>query len=640
MLPTRRELLLAGLAIPATSHPADSDSTLRAGHVQAKVAVNGALRDLRYGNNSLVRQELGDGCVRLRINGTDLVCDRPVSTVRTKAGVRFEYRFAQPVPLSVFYEVGLRGLSDRSAVLTQSVSMQAERSYSETIHLSVPRNIRLPEENRSLFLPGREGVARRVPVGAKPAAALYAMAGGEIDASLQRLAIPLVSEFSSANGLRVTLCSDPGFTTEFQAAGSDNAGKFAWAHTAGGRAGEAVKRQFHTVMHKGSERRAVECLYDASLAHVPPGPEWLHEVKLVHYDYLSKNGNGWFADIDALSRLLPMAERRRVVVTLHGWYDYVGRYAFHPGNQALDREWVAFPNVRDPRFLAHAGGPLSKTATHWGWRKILDGLRPLPMTLADMHRRLRYAKERGFRCVLYFADGLNSGDGLSDVHAPDKVLTWGGWIGPETSGRTYAQNPIHAGVRTFYKNYLQALLAEFGKELDGFVWDETFHVKAGEKGTPAQPGYADAAMMSLVDELRGIVDRHNRQLAFLTSDIVGSNYQAPYALAAHGTYQDSMCGLQYWPYGMFPNLRNTLWSCNWYHQMTWKRNEDSVAYYELPVAISNGYGDNLGPADMNAEQTGKMMALLTKLGDRRLQLEWLEESGGQKTYQGRPVSLR
>jgi len=87
-------------------------------------------------------------------------------------------------------------------------------------------------------------------------------------------------------------------------------------------------------------------------------------------------------------------------------------------------------------FVAHATGPRSKTARFWGWRKILGSMRPVEMSLDEMHRRIRHAKQRGFRCVLYFGDGVNSGDGLSQIHDPGKVLAWGGWIGPETSGRT------------------------------------------------------------------------------------------------------------------------------------------------------------------------------------------------------------
>jgi hypothetical protein len=632
MLSTRRTLLLGGLSQLAWSA---GEYNLRAGRAQAKLSPSGGLSELRFERTSLVATGLGDGCLEISINGRAIRCDRPVKMRRTHDGATFEYRVEH---LDVTYDVALRALNDEAAVLVQRIAWKSDRRYSDPVGLSVPRNVRLPAGSRNLFIPTREGIAKRAPIqdsGQMPW--LYLMAGGDPDVSKQRLAAPLVSEYSGSDSLRLTVTSEPGCTTAFQAAGASQSGKFGWIHTTGGEPGQTTTRTFYTVMHRGDDRRAFHMLYDSALADVRPGPAWLHEITMVSYDYLSKNGRGWFADIDALARLIPVSQRNRVVLTIHGWYDYVGRYAFNPKSKALDRKWTAFPNVTSPQFLAHARGPQWHTATHWGWRKILDGLRPVEMSIDDLRRRMRYARERGFRCVLYFGDGVNSGDGLAGIHEPEKVLVWGGWIGPETSGKTYAQNPLHPGVQSFYKDYLQALLAEFGRDLDGFVWDETFHVRAGQKGTEAVPGYADAAMMSLVNDLRAATERYSSNLAFLTSDIIGPGYQTPYSLVSHGTYQDSMSGLRYWPYGLFPNLRNSLWSCNWYHQTTWDRNEKTVATYELPVAVSNGYGDDTGPSDMTAEQAGRMMALFNALGNRRLELSWIEDSGGAKTYKGRSV---
>jgi hypothetical protein len=39
-------------------------------------------------------------------------------------------------------------------------------------------------------------------------------------------------------------------------------------------------------------------------ATVRPGREWLHDVTIVDYDYLSKNSRGGFADIDRLVGLI------------------------------------------------------------------------------------------------------------------------------------------------------------------------------------------------------------------------------------------------------------------------------------------------------------------------------------------------
>lgn len=443
--------------------------------------------------------------------------------------------------------------------------------------------------------------------------AAYSLAGGHTLPQPEALAIPLID--AEAGGRRYALCADPGHTTGFRS------GEFEWVHSAGGRA----ERTFYTVAHTGGFRAAMDCFYRTALAHVKPGPEWLHQVAMVDYDYLSKNGRGWFADIDRLAEVIPRAQRHRVVMTLHGWYDLVGRYTYDPRTRSLDRKWTAFPNVDAPGFVAHAKASAASSARTSGWRRVFGKMRPVEMTIEDVHRRIRYAKEKGFRCLLYFADGMNSGDGVAGVHDPTKVLAWGGWIGPETAGKTYVQNPLHPEVRAFYTGYLSALLDEYGKEIDGLVWDETFTVRAGQMGNPPYPGYAAAAMMSLVSELRARVEAFSPALAFLSSDNLGSEFRAPYALAAHGTYQDSSCIPSFWPFGLFPNLRNTLWSCNWYPENNWHYNEVAVAEFGAPVAISNGYGDDRGAAEMSPAQIERMLTLFRKRAAQDGRLRWMGE---------------
>ncbi|MEN6533076.1 MAG: hypothetical protein ABFD89_05395 [Bryobacteraceae bacterium] len=637
---TRRDMLLGSIALSTAqdAFSAKSGHRLRAGNLQATLTPEGGLRELRAGNTVLTAPVPGDACPEVGVAGRPVRCGRPIRATRTASGLVFEDRLEEPVPLRVTYEVSLRALPGAAGVLVQRIALASTRPYSEPIELKLPRNIRLPQERRAHCAPLREGVLRRSPIADGGGSEfVYKMAGDGTSAEAPKLAIPQLGEYSESGSLRITLCSDPGFTTIFRLCSGQEAGRFGWVHTAGGGAESTVERTFYTVVHSGPEADDFRHFYATSLHGENAGPEWLHDVTLVYYDYLGKNGRGWFADIDALANLIPAGKRNKVALALHGWYDYVGRYAFDPKTKALDKAWTAFPNVKDPGFIAHATGPLSKTARFWGWNKIMAALRPVEMTKEDLHRRIRYARDRGFRCTLYFADGLNSGEGLAGIHDPSKVLKWGGWVGPETSGKTYAQNPLHPAVRSFYKDYLQTLIAEFGRELDGFVWDETFHAPAGQMGTAPYTGYADAAMMSLMAELRRITERHNPEMAFLSSDCLSPSYEGPYALMSHGTFQDTMCHPRAWPYGLFPNRRNTLWSCNWYHQSTWDRNEGAVATYEFPVSVSNGYGDDTGPSDMNREQVEKMMALFTKLGDRKLDITWIEETAGVKTYRGRPV---
>ncbi|MEN6607991.1 MAG: hypothetical protein ABFD60_12175, partial [Bryobacteraceae bacterium] len=413
---TRRDMLLGSIALSTAqdAFSAKSGHRLRAGNLQATLTPEGGLRELRAGNTVLTAPVPGDACPEVGVAGRPVRCGRPIRATRTASGLVFEYRLEEPVPLRVTYEVSLRALPGAAGVLVQRIALASTRPYSEPIELKLPRNIRLPQERRAHCAPLREGVLRRSPIADGGGSEfVYKMAGDGTSAEAPKLAIPQLGEYSESGSLRITLCSDPGFTTIFRLCSGQEAGRFGWVHTAGGGAESTVERTFYTVVHSGPEADDFRHFYATSLHGENAGPEWLHDVTLVYYDYLGKNGRGWFADIDALANLIPAGKRNKVALALHGWYDYVGRYAFDPKTKALDKAWTAFPNVKDPGFIAHATGPLSKTARFWGWNKIMAALRPVEMTKEDLHRRIRYARDRGFRCTLYCADGLNSGEGLA-----------------------------------------------------------------------------------------------------------------------------------------------------------------------------------------------------------------------------------
>ena len=158
---------------------------------------------------------------------------------------------------------------------------------------------------------------------------------------------------------------------------------------------------------------------------------------------------------------------------------------------------------------------------------------PVRLSLAKVHQRLAYAASRGFKVGMYFADGMAAGTALPNF-SPKRVLQMGGWPGPDSAGDAYCQNPLLPEVRQFYLAYTDGLLAEFGREVDALVWDETFMVPAGSLGSAEVPGYADRAMMRLVREVAQKCEDYNRrnqrQVALLASDDVGMGDQAaPYA---------------------------------------------------------------------------------------------------------------
>lgn len=103
---------------------------------------------------------------------------------------------------------------------------------------------------------------------------------------------------------------------------------------------------------------------------------------------------------------------------------------------------------------------------------------PIPVSKATIHARIKDAKNAGIRVLLYFADGLNTCTGV-DFYADQCVLSNYHeplWTGPDTLGTVHILNPLSEKTRNQYKMYLTALLDEYGAEIDGFVWDETYQL--------------------------------------------------------------------------------------------------------------------------------------------------------------------
>ena len=107
-----------------------------------------------------------------------------------------------------------------------------------------------------------------------------------------------------------------------------------------------------------------------TVPEIRPGAAWTHGIHLCYYDYLSERGQGWFQDLQTLADRLEPKYRGHVAVCLHGWYDYFQQYAYDHASGKLKPQWTAFP-----------------------------GTYKVPMSLADMHKRMKFAKDLGFRVL-------------------------------------------------------------------------------------------------------------------------------------------------------------------------------------------------------------------------------------------------
>ncbi len=637
---------LSASSFAGASEAANENEILEMGGWHLQVTPAGEIISFTDGKTELVNRRLGDNRPQIVIGGMRAYrCERPSSARREGPKLLFQYYFSGRENFSVNYELELGALAQGSVTLKQKVGIQAPKKIRENVKLLLPCNIQLPSENRKVFLPLKNGIGRRKRILGYESENeyVYAMAGTyEAIAKPQLLAIPMVDEYADPTDLRLTHCADPYFSSYFCLPHGDKGGNFNCVYM--GQVGlEKEERTVYTGVHRGGEKGAMEVFYASSLADVKSGPDWQHEVAMVDYDYLSKNGRGWFSDIDALARLLAPEDRRKVFLALHGWYDYLGQYSFDARNELFFKEWTAFSNASDPHFQSLPDAPDNGSGLIWP-KDAVKAMRPVPMSLEDMHRRIRYAKDKGLRVGIYFADGMNACDGLKEIYDPSKVLHWGGWEGPDTAGKTYTQNPLHPDVRQFYLKYTQALLDEYGKEVDGFVWDETFTVGPNELGPAAAPGYASRGMMTLAKEIAAMVAGFSTQLAFFASDDIGAFHQyeqaVPYCLVTQGTYQDSWCTPTGWSYGLFPNYRNVLWSCNWWPVQRFEYSRYGVETFNVPVPISNGFGDFAGIGDLSADQRKKILDLFNNRKQKRMQISWIEDEPRNPTYQAREVEFK
>ncbi len=403
----------------------------------------------------------------------------------------------------------------KTIVLVREVSVRADARLKEDLTVSL-RNWpgRLPADT---WLPLPTGTAGKL--GTKAAGYDFQ---GPLPADHTRLSIPMVTY--QGTGGRVTIASDPYFSTLF----ANDHVEWTYPKTIG-LEDNIEKRRFVTVIHDGGPEAALDAFYRYALPDVPAGPQWLHEIAMVGFDYMSGGGKGWFKDIDALAAALAPQERRKVLLCLHGWYDWCGRYAFDAKTKQFDAQWTAFGNA--PRYKGR------HSSINVGGQSVDSGFQmcqPVRMTPQLLRERLAYAKTRGFRVGLYFSDGMNAGTGLPGYNKR-LVLKNGGWVGPDTCGDSYCTNPLVPQVREFYLAYTDAMLKQFGGNVDAWVWDETAMVDVNTYGSAEVPGYSTRAMMRLVREVAGKVERHDPQMALLD---VGFRGRLEFCQLRHGGARD------------------------------------------------------------------------------------------------------
>ncbi|TAM71154.1 MAG: hypothetical protein EPN48_02850 [Microbacteriaceae bacterium] len=418
----------------------------------------------------------------------------------------------------------------------------------------------------------------------------------------RRLGIPAVI-VQDGDGFLV-VGTDPGYSAHLSIDSVAGTALIVWTYRREAGAHDGLARQVF-LARADSIEAALDTWFKTATPDVPAGPEWLHEIGWQHYDYMSKNGDGWFADIDAVCEIVEPVDRHRVAFTLHAWYDTCGRYCYDANTGRMDQEWTVFAHIGDPQLLARQGLREPGTQPDGYTFRNLENYRPIQMSWPDVRHRIRYAKDRGFRVPFYLITGMMdigsasehalAGDGLDLEQVPL-------WIGPDAIGGSYLANPLHPDVRERFLGLTRGVLAEVGDLIDALVIDEAYYIGYGQLGPASAPGYADRAQATLIREIAELCHMHRPDIALLTADHVGTQYlqeqSYPYSLFADGIYHDAWNHSQAYEAARFPAWRNTVWSCSWAPVSAVRNTKWAVLAYDAPISTSNGcFGDDIGPAE-------------------------------------------
>jgi hypothetical protein len=504
---------------------------------------------------------------------------------RLTRNTRYASEFMPALTMNVVSSV--RYLSNKE-ILEHQIELSSSKKLSEDLTVLFPVG-NLGDFDRVL-MPLKNGTVYRGKNNGNSRIASYRCSGKQ-DKFERDLAIPMLICFDSKDK-SVAVLTDPYFSSFYEK------GFLSWCYPKEvGLEDPIEKRTILEIADVGNIDEGMDLYYQTVLKDVPPGPEWVKDIAMISYDYMSDNGRGWYNDIDTLAKITDPEDRHKIALCLHGWYDIIGRYCFDEKTGKLDEKWT-------------------------------NRIRGIELSISDLHHRISYAKDKGFKVLMYFADGVLSSKGLPGFIESESMGS-DGWNGPDVLGGPYHRNIAYPRHYDFFRNYAKALFAEFAREVDGFVWDETFYIIAGNSGTKDKPGYLNRTQMRLIKEIAGILHTTAANKAFFTSDAIAEeghpqNIVPPYALMSDGTYQDSHCKPGFWSFGIFPNYRNNIWSCNWGALSGFKYTVFGVEAYNTPVVFTNGWGDDRGFSEMSLKEREDFMKLFDYRKQFRTKLKYFE----------------
>ncbi|MEP0843357.1 MAG: hypothetical protein HRF43_11695 [Phycisphaerae bacterium] len=348
--------------------------------------------------------------------------------------------------------------------------------------------------------------------------------------------------------------------------------------------GESKTVSAYLLPHRGDAAEAWSVFHRVAHREEHPPVEWLREVRVHYYDFLSPavpdgpRGLGYDLDLKHFN------EFHVGLATQHGYYASCGDFV-HPDR----KEWQAMPT--DP-----AG--------------------PVTMSIEKVRARVEATRKAGVHPAIYMHYAIiDEGSPLFE-QMRDSILTDAagrpvpfGWKGPDTITQTWRMSQNAPQWRDHLVQQAQWIMELF--KPDAIVLDETF-TAWGYDHHRDRRGPLSAGGIELMRKLRAVVRSFGPDKALLASDCSMANFCLWGDGEAGDHCYDRLLGHELYrlpPVRYLAALGRKPWlPCAWLYHSLWSAQMDLARKTGAAVGVSNGWGDGFGLTRLPAEAKKRMLA--------------------------------
>ena len=354
--------------------------------------------------------------------------------------------------------------------------------------------------------------------------------------------------------------------------------------------GEEKELNCWLYLHRGEADVAWHAFHTIAHYNEFNSPEWLNDVKVHYYDFLSSaagynglRGDGYEADV-------PYFKQFKVgMATQHGYYPYTGDFL-----QPDRKEWLAMQG---------------------------DKAGAAKMSIVKMKERIAATRKTGAQAAVYmhtvlFDEASSLFESMKesvliDAHMQPKKFSWNG---PDTVTQNWWMS---FASKQWTDHLLQQ--AEYIMDLldpDAIVFDETF-VCLGYDHHPDRQGPLSPYSIQFFKDLRKLVHSYGEDKAILTSDCGGAN-MVMWADGDAGDHSyDRLLGNPLYrkePIRYKAAIGDKPWiPCSWHFLKMWDKQMDLARKLGTAVGVSNGWIEFNGLKGLKPEDRERILKDINSL---------------------------